>query len=202
MKRKPAYSLFLIVVACLSSAQSYAKKHPSLPEIFSTAQTVFVETRDGGDITDIKLDPDDRTAILDVQDGVQDWGRYTLSRSRHDADLILVVHKGRVWRDQPGPGSPGVRTPAGQTTGHVPLQNPADASQGPNSSNDSPDGYVHEKDELRVYTIQPNGKLKGPIWEGELERGLNGPDVLLLQRLKGEVEKAYPSTPAKKQPIT
>jgi hypothetical protein len=40
----------------------------------------------------------------------------------------------------------------------------------------------------------------GKSVEGERERGLNGPNVPLLRTLKDEVEKAYPSAPAKQQP--
>ncbi|MGD0631700.1 MAG: hypothetical protein ABR987_20410 [Terracidiphilus sp.] len=99
---------FVLLLAITGSAPATAKpKKPSAPEAFETAHTVFVEARDDHDITDIWLDPDDRKAILDVQDGIQDWGRYTLSRSRRDADLILVVYKGRVVRDQSNSGAPG-----------------------------------------------------------------------------------------------
>jgi hypothetical protein len=191
---------FILLLAITGSAPATAKpKKPSVPEAFETAHSVFVEARDAHDITDIRLDPDDRKAILDVQDGIQDWGRYTLSRSRRDADLILVVHKGRVVRDQPNSGVPGsLRLPVG----HSPIQDPSDPSQsGTNtSSSSSSDGLTQEKDQLWVYTIQSDGKLKGPIWRDEQERGLNGPDVLLLRRLKDEVEKAYPSAPAKQKP--
>ena len=79
------------------------------------------------------------------------------------------------------------------------MQNQPDASQsGPN--NNYPDGMTQEKDQLWVYTIQSDGKLKGPIWRSEQERGLNGPNVLLLRKLKDEVEKAFPNAPAKQQP--
>ena len=187
---------FVLLLAIAGPATAKSKK-PSVPEAFETAHTVFVEARDERDITDISLDPDDREAILDVQDGIQDWGRYTLSRSRRDADLILVVFKGRVVQEHPNSGVPGsLRLPVG----HPPIQDPSDASQsGTNTS--SPDGLTQEKDQLWVYTIQSDGKLKGPIWRMDQERGLNGPSVLLLQRLKDEVEKAYPSAPAKQQPI-
>jgi hypothetical protein len=189
---------FLLLLAIAASAPAIAKpKKPSVPEAFESARTVFVEARDERDITDMALDPDDRSAILDVQDGIQDWGRYTLSRSRRDADLILVVHKGRVMRDQSNTGAPGsLRLPAG----HSPMPDPADASENGTNAR-SPDGLTQEKDQLWVYTIQPDGKLKGPIWRSEQERGLRGPNVLLLQRLKYEVEKAYPSAPAKQQAI-
>jgi hypothetical protein len=191
------FPAFALLLAIAGSAPATAKpKKPSVPEAFEAAHTVFVEARDAHDITDISLDPDDRNAILDVQDGIQDWGRYTLSRSRRDADLILVVYKGRVVQDQPNSAGPGsLRLPVG----HSPPQDPSDASQsGTNAS--SPDGLNQEKDRLWVYTIQSDGKLKGPIWRSEQERGLNGPDVLLLRRLKDEVEKAYPIAPAKQQP--
>jgi hypothetical protein len=195
IKRHLALLSLLIAVLGLASAPAKSKKHPSLPDAFETAHTVFVESRDG-DITDLKLPPEDRTAILDMQDAVQDWGRYSLSRSRIDADLILVLHKGRVWRDQSNTTNPVGQHPS---SSHTPIQDPADASQSP-GSNGSPDGLTHEKDELRVYTIQPDGKLKGPIWIDEQERGLNAPSLFLLQRLKSEIEKAYPAAPANKQP--
>jgi hypothetical protein len=195
MKRKLALLSLLIAAIGLTSAPAKSKKHASLPEEFESAHTVFVESRDG-DITDLKLDPEDRTAILDMQDAIQDWGRYTLSRSRHDADLIVVVHKGRVWRDQSNTTS---SASPHLSTSHTPIQDPADASQGA-SNNGSPDGLRRENDELRIYTIQPDGKLKGPIWSDDQERGLNTPNILLFQRLKLNVEKAYPTAPANKQP--
>lgn len=195
------FSAVVLLLAIAGSATAKPKK-PSVPEAFETAHTVFVEARDARDITDLSLDPENREAILDVQGGIQDWGRYTLSRSRRDADLILVVYKGREAPDneaapaQPNPGGPG--SPH-VTIGHSPMQNPADASQsGP--SNNYPDGMTQEKDQLLVYTIQSDGKLKGPIWRSDQERGLDRPHVLLLRRLKDEVEKAYPSTSAKPQP--
>ena len=190
------FPAFALLLAIAGSAPATAKpKKPSVPEAFEAAHTVFVEARDAHDITDIWLDPDDRNAILDVQDGIQDWGRYTLSRSRRAADLILVVYKGRVVRDQPNSAAPGsLRLPVG----HSPIQDPSDASQS-GTHTGSPNGLTREKDQLWVYTIQSDGKLKGPIWRDEQELGLNGPNVLLLRRLKDEVEKAYPNAPAKQQ---
>lgn len=194
MKRKIAALLLLAATAGFEPAQAKSKK-PSVPEEFQTAKTVFVEARDARDITDIKLDPADRRAILDLQDGIQDWGRYTLSRSRVDADLILVVYKGGLTRD---PSSTGTLGSPRSSIGHTPIQDPSDASQSSQNPN-STGGLTEQKDELRVYTLQPNGKLKGPLWHDEQLRGLESPNLILLQRLKEEVEKAYPTTPAKQQ---
>jgi len=194
MRRTLPVLLLFTVLAGSGTATAKPKK-PSLSEAFETARTVFIETRDGRSILDLSLDQEERNAILDMQDAVQDWGRYSLSRSRRDADLILVLYKGRLRRDQPNlPATGGLRAPIG----HSPVQDPSDASQS-GTTNNSPDGLTQEKDELRVYTIQSDGKLKGPIWRGELERGLTGPNPLLLRRLKDEVEKSYPAQPAKPQ---
>jgi len=199
MIRKPAIFLMLLAAAGFVLAKP---KHPSLPEIFETAKTIHVEARDARDITDISLDPETRNAILDVQDGIQDWGRYTLSRSRHEADLILVIYKGRLSRDPnssaPTLGIPRTSNSPGSPISHSPTQNPADASQSTPGST-SPDGLNQERDELKVYTLDPNGKLKNLLWHNEQVRGLDTPNLLLLQQLEREIDKAYPATPANKQ---
>lgn len=196
MKRKPAIFLMLLAAVGFASAKP---KHPSLPEIFETAKTIHVEARDARDITDISLDPETRNTILDVQDAIQDWGRYSLSRSRHEADLILVIYKGRLTRD-PNNTTPTLGIPRGSNnpTSHSPIQDPADASQGPNGSN-SPDGFNQERDELKVYTLDANGKLKNILWHSEQIRGLDTPNLLLLKQLEREIDKEYPDPPATKQ---
>lgn len=185
----------LLVIAVASAGPLLGKpKKPSLPEQFEKAQTVFVEARDG-DLTDLRLARDQRDAILDVQDGIHDWGRYSLASSRIDADLIVVVYRGRVYHEQTFPSTvPG----AGTSPGHSPIQNPADASQ---SSPTDATGEGREKDELRVYTFGQDGKLKGLIWRSQMENGLRAPSLFLLQQLKSEVQRAYPNPPAR-QPDT
>ncbi len=194
MHRKVTMSL-LITGAMLLPSPAGAKKHAALPEEFAQAPTVFVETA-GGNITDLSLNREDREAILDVQDGIEQWGRYSLSRSRLDADLILVIRKGRSWRENsPVNNPPGSHGPALPT----PIQGPVDASN--NSAGTTSEGGIRrEFDQLGVYLLQANGKLKGPIWSSEVDRGLDGPRPLLLQRLKIDVEKAYPAVPANKPP--
>lgn len=186
-----------LLIAVVGAGNLLAKpKKPSLPEQFEHARTVFVEARDG-DIRDLKLNRDERDAILDVQDGINDWGRFALSSSRIDADLILVVYRGQYFRERTSPNTvPGI----GTGPGHVPLQNPADASQGAGTNPDTND-LGRDKDELRVYTFGQDGKLKGPIWRSQMDNGLLAPNLFLLQQLKYEVEKAYPNAPAK-QPNT
>lgn len=194
MPRKlPVLLLFAIAVAGAGTLFARPKK-PGLPEQFEKAQTVFVEGRDG-DLTDLRLDRDQRNAILDMQDGIKDWGRYSLASSRIDADLIVVVYRGQYYHERTLPST--VQNP-GIGGGHSPIQDPADASQ---SSTTNPNGTGREKDELRVYTFGQDGKLKGPIWKSQMDNGLHAPNLFLLQQLKYEVEKAYPNAPTK-QPNT
>jgi hypothetical protein len=191
---KPIYRRIPIVLtllfAAFSANQAQAKK-PGLAIEFQTAKTIFVETH-GGDITNLRLNPEDRNAILDTHEGIESWGRYELSRSRHDADLIFVVLKGHETRDTPTSSLPSAsRNAPSRST----IPDASDASQR-NPNDPSPDGFKQEQDKLEVYILQPNNKLKGPIWRGEMPRGLDSPARLLLQRLKSEVEKAYPQKPA------
>jgi Neuraminidase (sialidase) len=187
--RRPFLLTLALFFVVLPSLQARAKK-ASLPEQFQTAKTAFVETRDG-DITNLHLDPEDRNAILDTQEGIEAWGRYDLSRSRHDADLIFVVTKGRVPRDSPSPILP---SNSRNTPGRSTSPDTGDASQ--RTPNDpGSDGFKDEKDRLDVFILQPNNKLKGPIWSGQMPRGLDSPGRLLLQRLKSEVDKTYPQKP-------
>jgi len=194
MERKSVVFLVLLVVAGFASAKP---KHHVLPEVFETAKTVHVETIDERDITDITVDRQTRNTIVDVQDAIQDWGRYSLSRSRHEADLILVIYKCRP-RTNPNERRP-LNIPLGSNSpNRNPVQNPADASEGSNGSS-SPDGSDLEQDELKVYTLGPNGKLKDLLWHNESDRGLDAPKLMLLKQLEHEIDRTYPHPPATSQ---
>jgi hypothetical protein len=195
MERKSVVFLMLLVVAGFASAKP---KHHVLPEVFETAKTVHVETIDERDITDISVDRQTRNAILDVQDGIQDWGRYTLSRSRYEADLIVVIYKGRV-RSNPNQTRPlTIPLSSNNPANRNPAQDPADASEGSNGSS-SPDGLDLEKDELKVYALGSDGKLKDLLWHNESERGLDAPNLILLKQLEHEIDRTYPHPPATSQ---
>jgi hypothetical protein len=56
-----------------------------------------------------------------------------------------------------------------------------------------------EKDELKVYTLDPNGKLKELLWHNESVRGLDAPNLMLLKELEQEIDKNDPHPPATSQ---
>ena len=82
--------------------------------------------------------------------------------------------------------------------GPGPIQNPADASQATNGDA-SPDGFYQERDELKVYTLDANGKLKKLLWRNEQVNGLDSRSLLLVQQLEREIDKAYPNPPPSSQ---
>ena len=72
-----------------------AKDKPSFPKFIANAKYVLVTTYFGDNIADSRVPPADRRAVIDVPDGIRDWGHYTLVYERKNADLIFLVRKGR-----------------------------------------------------------------------------------------------------------
>ena len=192
MKLYKAIVLLAILVPAFGLAQK--KKHNDVPAVFETAHSVYVEAADG-DYSKPGLSPADRKAIEDVQDAVQAWHRYTLAVHPEQADLILVVRKARTGGadSQTGPSTT-PRVPVGQTPVRAPGQLGDTDSMGPAAQMGA------EGDSLLVYTMNADGKRKGPIWTRELPGGLDAPSVMLLQQLKSAVERAYPASPPATNP--
>jgi hypothetical protein len=93
MKLITSVALALMLAAPLGLAKD--KKKKDLSAVFSTARYVYVQAEDG-DVMDPRLFPEDRQAIADVQDMLKDWNRYTVTLSRKDAELVMIVRKGRL----------------------------------------------------------------------------------------------------------
>jgi hypothetical protein len=168
-------------------------KKPSVPAVFGQAKYVYVEAIDGQEF-DPNLNPDDRIAIADVRDALDNWKRYILTTSRSEAEVVIVVRKGRAAGANVGiaprraqlPGSGGQLGQPGQAGQQGPMGAGAEigAEAGP------PD------DLFEVCQVNPDGKLGSPLWQRTLPNGLNAPDVALLKDFEKAVDKAYPPQPA------
>jgi hypothetical protein len=179
-------------LACVSLlAQSNAKDpEPSLPKVFDKAQYVYVQAL-SGDRTSRGVTTEDLQAIYNVERELKAWGRYTLTLSRENADLVFVVHKSRV-NDNHTP----VIVPTGpRQPGRAP-RDPSDPSD-PTNTQSGPPGLGAEvgspDDQLSVYI--PAGSVSsmtGPIWNDSSRNGLSAPRLPLFQELKQDVEEAYP----------
>jgi hypothetical protein len=180
----------LVVVFLLLSTAHFLQakdKKPIVPALFGQAHYVYVEAVDGREF-DPNLYPEDREAIADVRDQLEEWNRYSLTTEREQADLIIVVRKGRAASSDVGVSPRGGPTQigVGQPRSNGPMGGPSIEAGGQVGSSE---------DLFEVCQMDSNGKRGTPLWEHLMPDGLNAPRVLLFQQFKDAVEKAYPSQP-------
>ena len=206
MRYFKAVALVLVLLPTLVIAEKKPKK-PSIPAVINEAHLVYVEAVDGEEFNP-NLQPADRIAIADLRDALRGWGRYSFTADREKADLVFVVHKGRR-------ASQGMR--GGMGNDDDPISQPN--SQGGPLSQSGPRGTQNssiqfpgaeqrepgigmggengaEDDILKVYQLNANGKLSGPLWIHSMPNGLSAPRLLLFKQFKDAVEKEYPQPPA------
>lgn len=201
MKLVTAVVLALAVAAPLALAKD--KKKKDVPEILNTARFVYVAAEDG-DVMNPRLFPEDREAIADVQDELKDWNKYAVTLNQNEAELMMVVRKGRLVGAQ-AHGGVGIGTGPELGAGYPGSRNPADPNSRPGGVSTEIGGRAEAgppEDLLRVYAVNPDGSRGGLLWTGAMQDGLSAPQVLLVKQLKQQVEKAYPpqtaGQPAKK----
>ena len=197
MKFLRSIAILLTLVAPLALAKN--KKKDILPAVFSNARFVYVQAEDG-DILKPSLFPEDRDAIANVQEALKHWNRYSLTMHRNEADLIIIVRRGRLAAAQLH-GGVGAGTPTGIGASY-PGRNPAGSGNpNPGGNADRPDnvdamgarGEAGPADDtLRVFSLTPEGKLSGPVWSRDMKDGLDAPDVALLRFLRDAVDHDYP----------
>jgi len=202
--------LSIALATVIAAPLGYAKdKKKGVPEMLATARYVYVQAEDG-DIMNPRLFPEDRQAIVDVEDELRDWNRYTLTINRNEAELVVVVRKGRLAAAQVGGGIgvgrgpalggsyPGNRNPAGPNNpGNEPMGGPS----GGVSTEIGARGEAGPSDDLlRVYVVRTDGDRGAMLWSREMRDGLDAPQVLLVKQLKQEIDKAYPPQTANQQP--
>jgi hypothetical protein len=185
---------FLLVFPAVLLVQAKDKKQPVVSAVFAQARYVYVEAVDGQEL-DPNLYGEDREAIADVRDALQDWNRYSLTTERGQADLVIVVRKGRAASADVGM-SPGGRPDSGVGAGgQIPGQQRNNMPMGGPAVQMGTEAGPAE-DFFEVCQMDSNGKRGSPLWERSMPEGLDGPRVLLLQQFRDAVEKAYPNKPA------
>jgi hypothetical protein len=190
MNLQKAAALLLVLLPTVALAKT---KKPEVPAVFSNARFVYVESPDG-DLFKPGVYPEDRSAIVDVQDALRDWNRYVLTTHREEAELIFVVRKGRLVNGQiEGGVQIGQTVPPGQMPGHGSGQSGSGNSVGTRAE------VGPEDDTLEVYMLNSDGKLMGPVWNRSQSDGLDAPQLPLFRQLKDAVERTYPATTAGKQ---
>ena len=149
-----------------------AKDKSQLPKLVVHAKYVLVTTYSGDQPSNPRMMPDDRKAMSDVQDVIKDRGRYIVVYRPEDADLIILVRKGRI----------------AEALGGVRIHSGSDApspSVGPSVTADAGD----PQDIIAVYDAA-QGIDSPPLWRGRQRDGLNPPEMRLVQELRTMVEAA------------
>jgi hypothetical protein len=181
-------SVVAMTIASLASGQSgnQAKKSSA---ILATAQFVSVEPYSGTDspaaINDPHLSVDDREAVANVQKAILNWGQYKITIRRSEADLVVFVRKGRI-----ASANGGIHVHAGSRNS---------TPGGPTQSDDHVVGGLGggeigpNEDIFWVYSLDPDGKLTGPIWRKNLKDGLDPQELVLFESFKKDVATSVAS---------
>ena len=130
-------------------AQGQSKKKDEVPKVLLTSRYVYVEAVDG-DVSNPRVLAENRRAITDLQNALQDWKRYVITAKRREAEIIFVVCKGSLASVKGGVGAQGGTT----------------ERTGANASLDAQLGILDDR--LDVYILNPDKSLMGPIWTHSL----------------------------------
>ncbi len=169
-RRSLCILLLMVAVPTLS-----AKQKPVIPAVITNANYVYVTTY-SGDVFSPNITPSDRAAVNNVQNAIQQWGRYKLVLRRGEADLILVVRTGRV-------AEAGIGIQSGGN------------NRGPGASGRSFGGQVGDpQDRLDIYDAS-TGTDAVPLWTDRAPNGLQSPGMQLMHDLRAQVEAATKKKP-------
>ncbi len=78
--------LLLGALSALAAPNVYPSKALSFPKTLTNARYVYVAAFDGDEFNPNLL-PEDRAAIVNVQDALRQWGRYVIVYRPEDADI-------------------------------------------------------------------------------------------------------------------
>lgn len=171
----------LFSVLVLAVPTLIAKPKAVMPLAVTNATYAFVTTYEG-DANNPGLTPEDRHAIIDVQQAIEKWGRYKLVYNAREAELILVVRTGR----------------AAEINGDLqqgPRVGPGPAS-GPGGSAGTIGANIGDwEDTLDVYVASQDLKSAQPLWRGRAANGLKAPAMPLMKDFQSKVEASTKKKP-------
>jgi hypothetical protein len=176
-----------VLIISVAFAQTPSTKPEQVPKAILISRYVLVEAWDG-DIFNPRLLPEDRKAIVDVQNALRAWSRYTMTVKRREAELLFVVRKGRSVSVNgnvggnvgSGPGESGPHDERGSTQPKA----EGGIKVGVGAEVGSPDDLFY------VYLVNQDGSLLGPIWMHHQKDGLDSPGIPLFKQFKESIEAA------------
>jgi hypothetical protein len=213
--RKIVIVVLLAMGGAVATAPAKTKKEPSLSKLFCHARFAYVETYEGDLNPNIARQyPSDYDAATGVEQRLQQWGRYSLTQTEQQADLVFVVWKARPEGNRL-PGQPTQMPPisvpqipdpgTGQTPGNpqgtpgqspgnprgTPGQPPGGGPDGAGVSHGGPGAGVYPtNDQLAVYLPQSDENQQAPLWKKTEKDGLSEPRMTLFGELADAVDDA------------
>ena len=177
-----------VLITSVASAQTPSNKKEQVPTaILLNCRYVYVEAWDG-DFFNPHLLPEDRNAILNVQNAFHDWNRYLITVKRREAEILVVVRKGRIVSVNGGVAGNVVSGPV-ESGAHDELGSNQPTAKEGDKVGAGPE--VAGRDDLFfVYLFNPDGSLTGPIWMQHQKDGLDTPNVPLFKQFKGSIDAA------------
>ena len=186
---RSAWLAISVLIASVAFAQTPSNKKEQEPTaILLNCHYVYVEAWDG-EFFNPHLLPEDRQAILDVQNAFHDWNRYLITAKRHDAEIIVVVQKGRIASVNAGAGGGKVQNGPTESGPDDELGSNQPKPKGGDRVGAGPE--VAGRDDLFfVYLVNPDRSLTGPIWIHHQKDGLDSPDIPLFKQFKDSIDAA------------
>jgi len=160
-----------LLVVLLMLAASVNAKDSTLPKLVVHATYIRITTDNGSDFSSPRVYPEDKEAAIDVWDAVRKWGKYRVVNGTSQVpELVLLVRKGRRADVMPSVGiHAGSDTKPGIT---------------PNTQAD----IGSTQDMLALY--EGASVDNAPLWRRMEAKGLDAPQVELVQQLRAAVEAA------------
>lgn len=94
--RRQSLLIILIALVCVPLVLAQKdKQNKRIPDVITKARYVYITTAEG-EPTKPTVSPQDRRAVADLSEYLQEWGRYKVAMRAEDADIILVVSGGRA----------------------------------------------------------------------------------------------------------
>ena len=184
----------VVLITSAASAQTPSNKEELVPKAIVNSRYVYVEAWDG-DFFNPRLLPEDRRAIADVQDAFRAWNRYLVTVKRREAEILVVVRKGRVVTVN---GSVGGNTGSGpgESVPHGGLGSNQPKAEGGDKAGVGPE-VAGQDDLFFVYLVNDDGSLIGPVWIHHQKDGLDAPGIPLFKQFKESIEAATKVTTPK-----
>jgi hypothetical protein len=176
-----------VLITSAASAQAPSNRQEQVPKAILNSRYVYVEAWDG-DFFNPHLLPEDRKAISDVQNALQTWRRYWVTVKRREAEILVVVRKGRIASINASVGG-NIGTGPGGSGSHDDLGSNRPRAEGGDKAGVGPE-IAGRDDIFFVYLVNENGSLIGPMWIRHQKNGLDTPDIPLFKQFKESIEAA------------